>query len=52
LDFLGYLETAKGGDMDGLFGIGFLRLYDLYLDYPHGLVAIRLNKTGRRGVRR
>jgi hypothetical protein len=50
VDFVGYLVTSKSyvGTDDGLFGIGFLRFYDVFLDYPEGTISLRLNATGRK----
>jgi len=51
LDFVGYLVTSKSyllSDEDGLFGTGFLRFYDVYIDYPNGVISLRLNDTGHR----
>jgi hypothetical protein len=50
VNFIGYLVTSNsyGSAVDGVFGIGFLRYYDVYLDYPDGRIALRLNATGKR----
>jgi hypothetical protein len=48
-NFLGQVVTSKsyGGAKDGLLGADFLRVYDLFLDYPHGQIGLTLNETGR-----
>jgi predicted aspartyl protease len=52
IDFVGYLvkSASYGTDDDGLFGSDFLRFYDVYLDYPSGQIALRLNDDGRKAA--
>jgi predicted aspartyl protease len=52
VDFLAFFVAGNGYvvDADGLFGGGFLRLYDVYFDYPHGQMAITLNDLGHRAA--
>jgi hypothetical protein len=52
VDFIGWVVTSKsyGGNQDGLFGPDFLKVYDVFFDYPNGQVALTLNATGRRAA--
>lgn len=54
LDFIGWVVTSKsyGGNQDGLFGPDFLKVYDVFFDYPNGQVALTLNATGHRAAGR
>jgi len=51
-NFIGRVVTSKsyGGNQDGLFGPDFLKIYDVFLDYPNGQIALTLNATGRSGT--
>jgi hypothetical protein len=52
LDFIGWVVTSNSyaGAGDGAFGPEFLKVYDLFLDYPDGRIALRLNTLGRRAA--
>jgi len=53
-NFIGWVVTSKsyGSDEDGVFGPGFLQVYDVFFDYPNGQVALTLNALGRRATGR
>ncbi|MDB5094630.1 MAG: peptide-binding protein [Candidatus Eremiobacteraeota bacterium] len=53
VDFVGFLVTAKhsyAGDVDGLIGADFLRLFDVGLDYASSRVYLVPNALGRRAM--
>jgi len=52
VDFIGWVVTSNsyGGNQDGLFGPDFLKVYDVFFDYPNGQVALTLNATGHRAA--
>ncbi len=53
VDFVGYLVTAKhsyAGDIDGIIGVDFLRLFDVGLDYASSRVYLVPNALGRRAM--
>jgi predicted aspartyl protease len=53
VDFVGYLVTAKhsyAGDVDGIIGVDFLRLFDVGLDYASSRVYLVPNAQGRRAM--
>ncbi len=54
INFVGYVVTGNsyGYDEDGVFGSGFLRFYDVYLDYPNGQIALHVNEDGQKAAGR
>jgi predicted aspartyl protease len=52
-DFIGFRAMSRSSfpvNEDGLIGVSFLRLFDVYLDYPNDKVYLVPNKTAKKAV--